>query len=146
MNNVQLMGRLVRDPEVRYSQNSSAYARYTLAVQRRYKTGDNDADYINCVAFGKQAEFADKYLTRAMRVIVCGHIQTGSYTNRSGEKVYTTDVVVESHEFVDSKNKSEAPVEYTKPMHEDTADAPFSRGEEPFMDFPDDLEIDVPFG
>lgn len=108
MNRVILMGRLTRDPNVRYSQGERAIAiaRYTLAVDRRgRKSQDNEqtADYINCVAFDKAGEFAEKYFRQGMRVLVSGRIQTGSYKNRDGVKVYTTDIVVEDQEFADSK-------------------------------------------
>ena len=111
MNKVVLMGRLTRDPEVRYSQgeNALAIARYTLAVDRRFKRdGEQTADFINCVVFGKSAEFTERYFRQGMRVVVCGRIQTGSYTNRDGVKVYTTEVVVEEQEFAESKNASSA--------------------------------------
>ena len=107
MNKVILMGRLTRDPEVRYSQGeqATAIARYTLAVDRRFKRdGDQTADFIGCVAFGKLGEFAEKYLRKGTKVVVTGRIQTGSYTNREGQKVYTTEVVVEEQEFAESKS------------------------------------------
>ena len=108
MNKVILIGRLCRDPEIRYSQQGDeqmAVARYTLAVDRRYKKdNEQSADFISCVAFGRSAEFADKYLKQGTKICVCGRIQTGSYTNRDGNKVYTTDVVVEEQEFAESKN------------------------------------------
>ncbi|MBR6256470.1 MAG: single-stranded DNA-binding protein [Lachnospiraceae bacterium] len=112
MNKVILMGRLTKDPDVRYSQNSDspmAVARYTLAVDRRFNrgngsNGDQTADFINCVAFGKSGEFAEKYLHKGTKIAVTGRIQTGSYTNKDGQKVYTTDVVVEDQEFAESKN------------------------------------------
>ena len=106
MNKVILMGRLTRDPEVRYSagNNSMAVARYTLAVDRRFRRdGESNADFIGCVAFGRSAEFAEKYLRQGTKIVVTGRIQTGSYTNRDGQKVYTTDVVVEDQEFAESK-------------------------------------------
>ena len=111
MNKVILMGRLTRDPEVRYSQGerSMAIARYSLAVDRRGVKSDNGqatADFINCVAFDKRGEFAEKYFRKGMRVLVSGQIRTGSYTNRDGQKVYTTEVMVEDQEFADSKNSS----------------------------------------
>ena len=110
MNKVILMGRLTRDPEVRYSQGangSMAIARYSLAVPRKFKReGETDCDFINCVAFGKNGEFADMYLHQGMKIAVVGRIQTGSYTNKDGAKVYTTDVVVEEHDFCESKNTS----------------------------------------
>ena len=103
MNKVILMGRLTRDPEVRYSQGESAtaIARYTLAVDRRFNRNndENSADFIGCVAFGRSAEFAEKYLRKGTKVVVTGRIQTGSYTNKDGVKVYTTDVVVEDQEL-----------------------------------------------
>jgi single-strand DNA-binding protein len=108
MNKVILMGRLTRDPEVRYSQGAEpmAIARYSLAVDRRGRnSGDQQtADFINCVAFGKQGEFAEKYLHKGTKMLVEGRIQTGSYTNKDGVKVYTTDIVVENQEFAESKN------------------------------------------
>ena len=108
MNKVILMGRLTRDPEVRYTQgeNTSAIARYTLAVDRRRRNAKPDeptADFIRCIVFGKGGEFAEKYLKQGTRVVVTGRIQTGSYTNKDGQKVYTTDVVVEEQEFAESK-------------------------------------------
>ena len=110
MNKVILMGRLTRDPEVRYSQgaNSLAIARYTLAVDRRFRReGEATADFIGCVAFGKQAEFAERYLRQGVKIAVTGRIQTGSYTNRDGQKVYTTEVVVEEQEFAESKGSAD---------------------------------------
>lgn len=111
MNKVILMGRLTRDPEVRYSagDNSMAIARYTLAVDRRFRRdGDSGSstDFIGCVAFGRSAEFAEKYLRQGTKIVITGRIQTGSYTNRDGQKVYTTDVVVEDQEFAESKSAS----------------------------------------
>ena len=107
MNKVILMGRLTRDPEVRYStgNNPLAIARYTLAVDRRFKRdGEAEADFISCVSFGKTAEFAEKYYRQGLKIVVSGRIQTGSYTNREGQKVYTTEVVVEEQEFAESKS------------------------------------------
>ena len=144
MNKVILCGRLTRDPEVRYSQgeNQTAIARYTLAVDRRYKRqGDEQtADFINCVVFGKGAEFAENYLRQGTKIIAEGRIQTGSYTNKDGNKVYTTDVVVENQEFAESKaaaaknNGGDAP---TKPQA--------SASEDGFMNIPDGLEEELPF-
>ena len=110
MNKVILMGRLTRDPEVRYSQGeqATAIARYTLAVDRRFKRdGDQTADFIGCVAFGKLGEFAEKYLRKGTKVVVTGRIQTGSYTNKDGQKVYTTDIVIEEQDFAESKAASQ---------------------------------------
>lgn len=112
MNKVILMGRLTRDPDVRYSQgeNSTSIARYTLAVDRRVgRNGGDDqqtADFIGCVAFGRNAEFAERYLKKGTKIAIEGRIQTGSYTNRDGQRVYTTDVVVENQEFAESRNAS----------------------------------------
>lgn len=107
MNKVILMGRLTRDPEVRYSTGAEpiAVARYTLAVDRRARDGKQSADFIPCVAFGKSGEFAEKYLRQGMKIAIAGRIQTGSYTNREGKKVYTTEVVVEEQEFAESKRE-----------------------------------------
>ena len=108
MNKVILMGRLTRDPAVNYTQTasgSSAIARYTLAVDRRFRRdSEQSADFINCVSFGKTAEFAEKYLRQGTKIVVVGRIQTGSYTNKDGQKVYTTDIIVEECEFAESKN------------------------------------------
>ena len=109
MNKVILMGRLTRDPNVHYTagDNPMGIARYTLAVDRRIKReGEATADFISCVAFGKAAEFAERYFRQGIRIVVSGRIQTGSYTNRDGNKVYTTDVVVEEQEFAESKNNA----------------------------------------
>ena len=111
MNIVVLMGRLTRDPEVRYStgENPLAIARYTLAVDRRFRReGEQTADFISCVAFGRSAEFAQKYFHQGVRITVSGRIQTGSYTNKDGNKVYTTEVVVDNQEFAESRAASEA--------------------------------------
>ena len=135
MNKVELIGRLTKDPEVRYSQAAEpmAIARYTLAVDRRFKKdGEATADFINCVAFGKLGEFAEKYLKKGTKIAVSGRIQTGSYTNKDGQKVYTTDVVVEEQEFCESKsgNQQDKP----KPI------------DDGFMEVPEDLSgEDLPF-
>ena len=112
MNKVILVGRLVRDTETRVTQgdNPTYITRYTLAVDRKFKKdGEPSADFINCVAFGKSAEFAEKYFFKGMKVGVSGHLQTSSYTNKEGQKVYTTDVVIEEQEFCESKQASEQP-------------------------------------
>ena len=111
MNKVILLGRLTRDIEVRYStgERPTAIARYTLAVQRRFnREGEQDADFVSCVAFGKAAEFAEKYFRQGTKIVIAGRIQTGSYINRDGRKMHTTDVVVEEQEFAESKSASEA--------------------------------------
>ena len=144
MNKVVLMGRLTRNPEVRYSQGdaSTAVARYTLAVDRRFKRqGDEQsADFISCVSFGKTAEFVEKYLKQGTKIAGCGRIQTGSYTNREGQKVYTTDVVLEEVEFAESKNASTENTAYNPaPVPQ-----PSQAIDDGFMNFPG-LEEDLPF-
>ena len=110
MNKVILMGRLTRDPEIRYTtgENAMAVARYTLAVDRRKRQGEDGADFLSCVAFGKLAEFAEKWLKKGVKISVIGHLQTGSYTNKDGKKVYTTDVIIEEQEFAESKGEKPA--------------------------------------
>ncbi len=148
MNKVILMGRLTRDPEVRYSQGetSTAVARYTLAVDRRFKRNNDDqtADFIGCVAFGRSAEFAEKYFRQGLKVVVTGRIQTGSYTNRDGQKVYTTDVVVEDQEFAESKAASEANAGRYQPAPA-PAPAPASDMGDGFMNIPDGIDEELPF-
>ena len=143
MNKVILVGRLTRDPEVRYPQNDSqaAVARYTLAVDRKFKR-DNEptADFIPCVVFGRSGEFAEKYFHQGMRVSVSGRIQTGNYTNKDGVKVYTTEVIVEEQEFAESRAESEANRSASKqPKPEETVD------ENGFMNIPEGLEEELPF-
>lgn len=151
MNKVILMGRLTRDPDVRYSagENSTAVARYTLAVDRRFhRDGDATADFIGCVAFGRQAEFAEKYLRQGTKIAITGRIQTGSYTNREGQKVYTTDVVVEEQEFAESKNAGGNNGGYSAPQHNNpvpsanTSDLGSADG---FMNIPDGIDEELPF-
>lgn len=133
MNKVILMGRLTRDTEVRYS-GELAIARYTLAVDRKYKKdGEADADFINCVAFGKAGEFAEKYFRKGMKVTISGRIQTGSYTDKeTGKTVYTTDIVIEEQEFAESKNAQSRP-------------EPSASSGDGFMNIPDGLDEELPF-
>lgn len=152
MNKVILMGRLTRDPEVRYSQgeNSTAIARYTLAVDRRFRRnndGEQTADFIGCVAFGRSAEFAEKYFRQGLKVIVTGRIQTGSYTNKEGQKVYTTDVVVEDQEFAESKAVSDANAGSFRAAAPSPAPAPatpVSDAGDGFMNIPDGIDEELP--
>lgn len=148
MNRVILMGRLTRDPEVRYSQGerSMAIARYTLAVDRRGRRNQDSsaeqqtADFINCVAFGRAAEFAEKYFRQGMRVLVSGRIQTGSYVNKEGQKVYTTEVILDDQEFADSKGASSGG---NQPQDRPASNSPLGDG---FMNIPDGVEDDgLPF-
>ena len=145
MNKVILMGRLTRDPEVRYSQGeqSTSIARYTLAVDRRFRRdGDTQtADFINCVAFGRQGEFAEKYLRKGIKIAITGRIQTGSYTNKDGQKVYTTDVVVEEHEFAESKAASQNNGNSASPTNPE----PSSAAGDGFMNIPDGIDEELPF-
>ncbi|MCM1272068.1 MAG: single-stranded DNA-binding protein [Clostridium sp.] len=146
MNKVILMGRLTRDPEVRYSQAAEplAIARYTLAVDRRGRrdsTGnDQTADFIPCVAFGRSGEFAEKYFRQGLKIVVTGRIQTGSYTNKDGVKVYTTEVIVEDQEFAESKSASEQSSGYQADRP-----APSSASADGFMSIPEGIENDLPF-
>ena len=136
MNKAILMGRLTRDPDIRWTQgqDQKCIARYTLAVDRRFKQeGGASADFISCVAFGHQAEFAEKYLRKGIKIAITGRIQTGSYTNRDGQKVYTTDVIVEEQEFAESKSTQTTQV------------PPPSTTEDGFMEIPDGIDEELPF-
>lgn len=145
MNKVILLGRLVRDPETRYggANDSMAVCRYTLAVDKKFKKdGEATADFINCISFGKTAEFAEKYFAKGLRVAVSGRIQTGSYTNRDGQKVYTTDVVVEEHEIAQSRSEASNQKESNlqpeiSPYGEDKDNG--------FMNVPDGIDDELPF-
>ncbi len=141
MNKVILCGRLVRDPETRYTNkgDSSAVAKYTLAVDRAYKReGEANADFINCVAFGKQAVFAEKYLQKGMKILIEGRWQTGNFTNKDGQKVYTNDCVVERHEFVESRSAQKQEEKQSRPQPSATPD-------DSFMRIPDDIDDELPF-
>ena len=144
------MGRLTRDPEVRYSQggeNPLAIARFTLAVDRRFKRdGEATADFINCVAFGRQAEHAERFYRQGLKVVITGRIQTGSYTNKDGVKVYTTDIVVEEQEFAESKAVSDANAGgYRSAPTPAPAPAPVSDAGDGFMNIPDGIDEELPF-
>ena len=165
MNKVILMGRLTRDPDVRYSagEQQQAFARYTLAVDRRVRRDNNDpnaqtADFISCVAFGRSAQFAEQYLHKGTKVVVTGRIQTGSYTNRDGQKVYTTDVVVEDQEFAESKAAAERydsgqqgssqAASYTSPAPSQASPAPAPTseiGDGGFINIPEGIDQELPF-
>ena len=139
------MGRLTRDPEVRYSSgdNQMAIARYTLAVDRRFQRNNSDqtADFIPCVAFGKAGEFAEKYFRKGIKIAVSGRIQTGSYTNKDGQKVYTTEVVVDDQEFAESKNAASGSSDnYTAPSPAAGNDV-----SDDFMNIPDGIDEELPF-
>lgn len=168
MNKVILMGRLTRNPDVRYSQGERAtcVARYTLAVNRRFRRDDGqEADFINCVAFGRQGEFAEKYLKQGTKIVISGRIQTGSYTNRDGVKVYTTDVVVEEQDFAESKAAASnysggyqqgsyqqndyqqpgAPAPVPNPATAQAGQPAGTDNNEGFMTIPDGIEEELPF-
>lgn len=155
MNKAILMGRLTRNPDIRYTQGEKpmCIARYTLAVDRRFKRdGEQEADFISCVAFGRQAEFAEKYLQKGTKVVISGRIQTGSYTNREGARVYTTDIVVEEQDFAESKasaagsepESKTAAAESAPKQKEETAanQPPLQDG---FMTIPEGIEDELPF-
>ena len=152
MNKVILMGRLTRDPEVRYTpgENSFAIARYTLAVDRKIrKDGDATADFINCVVFGRSAEFAEKYFRKGLKITIEGRIQTRSYTNRDGQKVYTTEVVVEDQEFAESKaasdNYAASHPQTSAPAPAPSMPAPGAASADGFMNIPDGIDEELPF-
>ncbi len=143
MNKVILMGRLTRDPEVRYTQKEDALAiaRYTLAVDRRFqKNTDQTADFIPCVCFGKLAEFAEKWLKQGVKICIAGRIQTGSYTNKDGVKVYTTEIIVEEQQFAESKRNSES----SMPNEGERPDPSAASGDG-FMNIPAGIEDELPF-
>ena len=144
MNNVIMMGRLTRDPEVRYTQSNVAYARFTVAVDRRGSRNNDGgqeqtADFISCVAWRNTAEFIEKYIHKGTKICLNGRIQTGSYTNKDGQKVYTTDVVVDNVEFAESKNASDAG---SFDGGNSMPSAPIDGG---FMNIPDGVEEELPF-
>jgi len=143
MNKVILMGRLTRDPEVRYSNGANgqtAVARFSLAVDRRRAANSNEgqtADFINCVAFGKTGEFAEKYLKKGTKIALTGRIQTGSYTNKEGQKVYTTDIIAEEVEFAESKGSGDS--------NNYQAGNKAQSDDDGFMQIPDGIDEDLPF-
>lgn len=143
------MGRLTRDPEVRYSQgeNAMAIARYTLAVdRRRSREGEQSADFISCVVFGKGAEHAEKYYHKGIKICVSGRIQTGSYTNKDGQKVYTTDVVIEEQEFAESKAASQGQSDGGQAGYGGTQAAGNTQTDsDGFMNIPDGIDEELPF-
>ena len=152
MNKVVLMGRLTRDPEVRYSQGekATAIARYTLAVDRTFKRdGEQTADFINCVVFGRSAEFAERYFRQGTKIAISGRIQTGSYTNKDGVKVYTTEVVVDEQEFAESKaasaNNSRFQPQGGYQQAAPAKPSPNAAIGDGFMNIPDGIDEELPF-
>ena len=144
INRVVLVGRLTRDPELRKTQSGTSVCSFTMAVGRRVSTqGQPDADFINCVAFGRTAEFAEKYLKQGTKMVVSGRIQTGSYTNRDGVKVYTTEVVIEEQDFAESK--AAAAQNSSMGVPQPSAPQPSAAASDGFMNIPDGLEEELPF-
>jgi len=147
MNKVILCGRATKDPEIRYTQSGMAIARYTLAVERYGKKteGEQTADFIPCTAFDKRAEFVEKYVRKGTKLLITGHIQTGSYTDKDGKKVYTTDVIVEDHEFAEKKQSDEEKEEARREEYERTVTVK-KKKEDDFMPIPDFVDDDeLPF-
>lgn len=144
MNNVSLVGRLVRDPEVRYGQNESvSVAKFSLAVERKWKRdGEPTVDFINCTVFGKSAEFTEKYFRKGMRVAITGRIQTGSYKNKDGQTVFTTEIIVESQEIVQSKSESN---ESSATSNAEVGKSPYGSSGDDFMSIPEGTEDELPF-
>lgn len=139
MNKVILMGRLTRDPEIRYSQGATttAVARFSIAVDRRFKReGEPDADFFNCTAFGKQAEFIERYIFKGTKIVLTGRVQNNNYTNKDGQMVYGTVVMVEEVEFAESKNASAG---------DQSQNAPITSGGDGFMNIPDGIDEELPF-
>ena len=142
MNKAILVGRLTRDPEVRYSQgeNTTAVARYTIAVERRFKRdGEPTADFIPCVVFGRSAEFVEQYFRQGMRVAISGRIQTGNYTNKDVVKVYTTELIVEEQEFAESRSERSDPVQTKSPINASGS------AKDGFTNIPDGIDDELPF-
>lgn len=153
MNKVIISGRLTGDPSVSIN-GDTQFARYTLAVDRKVRRDPNNpnqqtADFISCVAFGKSANFVDQYLRKGTKIIVTGRIQTGKYTNKDGQTVYTTDVVVEDHEFCESKSASGQQNQQTQtasaPAHQTAPTQQPAQANEPFVNIPDNIQMEVPF-
>lgn len=146
MNKVMLIGRLVRDPDIKTSQSGVVVARYALAVDRRFKKdGEQTADFIGCIAFGKTAEFAEKYFTKGIKIAVVGRIQTGSYESKDGQKVYTTDVVVEENEFTESKKSASENATQSGGTPAAAITPANATGPDGFMNIPDDIDEELPF-
>ena len=143
INRVVLVGRLTRDPELKYTTNGIANLRFSIAVNRTFtsQNGERQADFINCVAFGRQGEFAEKYFRKGIKIAITGRIQTGSYTNKDGQRVYTTDVVVEEQEFAESKSASESNAGFAPAERP----APSSAAGDGFMNIPDGIDEELPF-
>ena len=144
MNNISLVGRLVRDPEVRYGQNESvSVAKFSLAVERKWKRdGEPTVDFINCTVFGKSAEFTEKYFRKGMRVAITGRIQTGSYKNKDGQTVFTTEIIVESQEIAQSKSESN---ESSTASNAEAGKSPYGSSGDDFMSIPEGTEDELPF-
>ena len=148
MNKVILMGRLTRDPEVRYSQGASqtTVGRFSVAVDRRFKReGEPDADFFNCTCFGKQAEFVERYLHKGTKVVLCGRIQNDNYTNKNGEKVYSVQIIAEEIEFAERKSTADANAAAAPSNFGGGAPQPTAAANDDFMNIPDGIEDGLPF-
>lgn len=140
MNKIIMMGRLTRDPEIRYANNANgsyAIARYTLAVDRKFNREEQGADFFNCVAFGRMGEFAEKYFKKGTKLVIAGRVQTGSYTNRDNVKIPTFDIVIEEQDFAESKNSSGDNGNAFRPAPATSSDG--------FMNIPDGIDEELPF-
>lgn len=148
MNKVILMGNLTRDPEIRYSQgeNSLAIARFSIAVNRRFsRQGDNDTDFFNCTAFGKQAEFVEKYFKQGSRMLLTGRVQNDNYTNKNGERVYSVQIMADEIEFAERKSTADANASRGASNFGGGAPEPAMAADDDFMNIPDGIEDGLPF-
>lgn len=148
MNKVIMCGRLTADPEIRYGANNSAVARFNLAVDRRFKReGEPEADFFSCVEFGKAAEFAEKYLRKGIKIIVSGRIENNNYTNKDGQRVYSTQIVIEEQEFAESKNNSvsDTQADNSTPNTKNAVNGASAKSQDGFMNIPEGLDEELPF-
>ena len=148
MNKVILMGNLTRDPEIRYSQgeNSLAIARFSIAVNRRFsRQGDTDTDFFNCTAFGKQAEFVEKYFKQGSRMLLTGRVQSDNYTNKNGERVYSVQIMADEIEFAERKSTADANASRGASNFGGGAPEPAMAADDDFMNIPDGIEDGLPF-
>ena len=148
MNKIILMGRLTRDPEIRYAQgeNQMAIARFSLAVDRRFKRqGDPDADFFNCTAFGRQAEFVERYLKQGTKILLAGRVQNDNYTNKNGEKVYSVQIIAEEIEFAESKGSGSQPGGDSQSNYQPATPSPAQAADDGFLNIPNGIEEELPF-
>ena len=148
MNKIILMGRLTRDPEIRYAQgdNQMAIARFSLAVDRRFKRqGDPDADFFNCTAFGRQAEFVERYLKQGTKILLAGRVQNDNYTNKNGEKVYSVQIIAEEIEFAESKGSGSQQSGDSQSSFQPATPSPAQAADDGFLNIPNGIEEELPF-